>query len=60
MTKYFCDRCKKPSDDRLEYVSIPDRGAWRNGLKQTAELCYPCLGMLITMFKGFMNGGSNG
>jgi hypothetical protein len=61
MTKYFCDRCKKPSDYKLEYVSFPDRVSFlkRNEV-QRAELCESCVSVLVNIFKNFMKGEYNG
>ena len=58
MTKYFCDRCKKVSDCRPEYVSIPDRGGFwfRGNSSRQAELCGECLIQLLKMFDKFMGG----
>ena len=54
MTKYFCDRCRKVSDTRLNYVSFPERRGIFNGNPLTAELCSDCTKFLIAMFRDFM------
>jgi hypothetical protein len=56
MTKYFCDRCRKVSDTRLNYVSFPEcpRRLFVDAVPNTAELCDACTQFLIAMFRDFM------
>ncbi len=56
MTKYFCDRCKKVSNFRLDSVFIPNGGyVWGDSSRQ-AELCGECLIQLLKTFDKFMGG----
>jgi hypothetical protein len=54
MTKYFCDRCRKVSDTRPNYVSFPERHSMFGRNPHTADLCEVCTKFLIAMFRDFM------
>ncbi len=59
MTKYFCDRCKKPQNNRPSYVSFPDFASWAcpiTKISYTADLCNDCLQALVVTFLEFMKG----
>ncbi len=55
MTKYFCDRCKKVSDSRPEYVGFRSHGFMERSVH--ADLCDACFISLLNLFKEFVKGG---